>query len=74
MAGRKAIRTYMSQRHFDHFSQLLDLFLASTDIRVRDIRLVLDFHHLDRFADFQRQRQLDLVGPVLHPRKETSVP
>lgn len=51
----------MKQRSLNDFSKLLDLFLASTDVGVRDVRLVLDLHHRDCRVDFRRQRNMDLV-------------
>jgi hypothetical protein len=37
--------TYMEQREFNHFAQLLDLLLATTDVSVGDIRLVFNLHN-----------------------------
>lgn len=51
----------MKQWRLNNFSELLDLLLASADIRVRDVWLVLDLHHRDGGIDLRWQWNMDLI-------------
>lgn len=52
---------WMKQRCLNDLSKLLNLLLAATNIRVGDIRLLLDLHHCDSWIDFGRQRDVNLI-------------
>lgn len=55
------VYSYVEQRCFDDFTQLLDLFFASANITVGNIGFVLDLHHRYRWVDLGRQRNVNLV-------------
>lgn len=63
----------MEQRHFNNFTELLNLFLATTDVRIRDVRLLLHGHHSHRGVDLGRQRDLNLIFVAVHTRNVSRV-
>ena len=55
------METDVEERSLDDFTQLLDLLLASTDIGIGNVRLLLYLHHRDGGVDTRGKRDLNLV-------------
>lgn len=51
----------MKQRCLDDFSQLLNLFFATTDVRVRNVWFIFNLHHSNRRIDLRRQWNMNLI-------------
>lgn len=52
---------WMKQRCLNNFSELLNLLLATTNVRVSDIWLLLNLHHGYSWIDLGRQRDVNLI-------------
>lgn len=53
--------THLKEGKLNNLTELLDLLLASTNVRVRHRGTLLDLHHGNRRVDLRRQRNEDLV-------------
>lgn len=58
--------THVEQRSFYHFTQLLNLLLAATNIAVSHIWFLLNLHHGDCGVNLGGQRDVDLVLVAVH--------
>lgn len=61
----------MEKRSFHHFTELLNLLFAATDITVSYVRLLFDLHHCDGRIDFGRQRDVNLVFIAIYTNPHT---
>lgn len=66
--------TYREQWCLYDLSELLDLLLAPTNVRVCYVGLLLDLHHRDRGINLWWQWYLDLVLVAIDARCEQLVP
>lgn len=59
----------MKKWSFYDFSELLNLFLAPSDITVGNIRLFFHLHHGDSWVDLWWQGYVDLILVTVHTVK-----
>jgi len=61
--------TYMQKRCLNNFTQLLNLFFASSNVSVSNVGLILHLHHRYRGIDFRWKWDMDLILVTINPKK-----